>query len=158
MWWIQSGDYDEILVDSHSHTQISFLLPYLVVNVSRSQLLYNSLVNVDIQKDQLISQAVQERLLLAPHLCCHSSKEGDSPSHLIFLTSDLMRQQPFSSEEGPAKSKLCPLPHSSHSTFDLYRRQKCHESMSWQFCSAHVTILGILMKINSIKDWLFVDV
>ncbi|TNM94293.1 hypothetical protein fugu_002469 [Takifugu bimaculatus] len=101
-----------------------------VVNLSRSQLLYNSLVNVDIQKDQFISQAVQERLPLAPHPCCHSNKEGDSPSHLIFLTPHLMRQQPFSSEEGTANSKLCPLPHSSHSAFDLYRRQTCHESLS----------------------------
>lgn len=123
-----------------SNSLPTFLLPYLVVNVSRSQLLYNSLVNVDIQKDQFISQAVQERLLLAPHPCCHSNKEGDSPSHLIFLTPHLMRQQPFSSEEGRANSKLCPLPHSSNSAFDLYRRQTCHESLSWQFCSAHVTI------------------
>lgn len=119
-----------------------FLLPYLVVNISRSQLLYNSLVNVDIQKDQFISQAVQERLLLAP---VTSNKEGDSPSHLIFLTPHLMREQPFPSEEETANSKLCPLPHSSHSAFDLYRRQMCHKSLSWLFCWA-VTISGILMK------------
>lgn len=114
-------------------TLITIFLLSLVVNVSRSQLLYNSLVNVDIQKDELISQAVQERLLLAPPPCCHSNKERDGPSHLIFMTFDLMRQQPFSPEEGTAKSKLCPLPPSSHLAFDLYRHQKCHEAMSWQF-------------------------
>lgn len=116
-------------------TLITALLFSLAVNVSRSQHLYNSLVNMDIQKDEL-SQAVQERLLLAPTSFCHSNKERGGPSHLIFMTSDLMRQQPFSSEEGTAKSKLCPLPPSSRSAFDLYRRQKCHEATSWQVCLA----------------------
>lgn len=139
-----------------SNSLPTFLLPYLVVNVSRSQLLYNSLVNVDIQKDEFISQAVQERLLLAPHPSYHSNKEGDSPSHLIFLTPHLIRQQPFSSEEETENSKLCPLPHSSHSAFDLYRRQRCHESLFWQFSSAHVTIFGILWKtIRLSMCWYF---
>lgn len=125
----------EPLINLIFATLITALLLSLAVNVSRSQLLYNSLVNMDVQKDEL-SQAVQERLLLAPTSSGHSNKERGGPSHLIFMTSDLMRQQPFSSEEGRAKSKLCPLPPSSRSAFDLYRHQKCHEATSWQVCLA----------------------
>lgn len=137
---------------------ITALLLSSAVNVSRSQLLYSSLVNMDVQKDEL-SQAVQERLLLAPTSCCHSNKGRGGPSHLIFMTSDLMRQQPFSSEEGTAKSKLCPQPPSSRSAFDLYRRQKCHEATSWLVCLAPQCFKNkkIMNIINLTRNYLYVN-
>uniref|UniRef100_UPI003AADAC4E protein phosphatase 1 regulatory subunit 35 n=1 Tax=Centroberyx gerrardi TaxID=166262 RepID=UPI003AADAC4E len=93
------------------------------VNVSRSQLLYSSLVSVSVEEDQLISQALQDRLLLAPPPRNHDNKSVDAPSLLLFLTSDLQRQKPLPQEEEPIRSKPRPSPRPAHTTFDLYRRQ-----------------------------------
>nr|XP_046270766.1 protein phosphatase 1 regulatory subunit 35 [Scatophagus argus] len=99
-----------------------------VVNVSRSQLLYTSLVSIDVLDDQLISQVLQDRLLLVPATCCHSNKTADGPSPLLFMTPDLLRQKPLPPEKELANKKLCPLTYLAHSTFDLNRRQRCHEA------------------------------
>ncbi|KAM3857437.1 protein phosphatase 1 regulatory subunit 35 [Diretmus argenteus] len=93
------------------------------VNVSRSQLLYSSLVSVNVEEDQLISQALQDRLLLAPPTRHHDTKSADAPSLLLFMTSDLQRQKPLPPEKEPSSNKACPVPCPAHSTFDLYRRQ-----------------------------------
>ncbi|XP_071403327.1 protein phosphatase 1 regulatory subunit 35 [Centroberyx affinis] len=93
------------------------------VNVSRSQLLYSSLVSVSVEEDQLISQVLQDRLLLAPPPRNHDNKSVDAPSLLLFLTSDLQRQKPLPQEEEPISSKPRPSPRPPHTTFDLHRRQ-----------------------------------
>lgn len=95
-----------------------------VVNVSRSQILFTSLVSVDVQEDQLINQALRDKLLLAPPTRCHSNKASDGPSLLPFMTSDLLRQKPLPKEEDPVNVKVRPSTHHAHSTFDLYRRQR----------------------------------
>lgn len=100
-----------------------------VVNVRRSQLLYTSLVSVDVQEDQLISQVMQDRLLLAPPPQCHGNKLADGPSTLLFMTPDLFRQKPLPPEEEPIENKLRPSTHPAQSTFDLYRqRRRCEAS------------------------------
>ncbi|XP_038133773.1 protein phosphatase 1 regulatory subunit 35 [Cyprinodon tularosa] len=99
------------------------------VNVSRSQILFSSLVSVSVQEDQLLSQVLQDRLMLAPPPpCCHDNKTGEGPSLHFFIDSDLYRQKPLPLEEGPPvmKASLSPCPASS--TFDLYRRQRCWET------------------------------
>ncbi|KAF7201067.1 protein phosphatase 1 regulatory subunit 35 [Nothobranchius furzeri] len=97
-----------------------------VVNVSRSQLLFTSLVSVDVQEDQLISQVLQDRLLLAPPPCCKDTKTTEGPS-LLFMTSDLIHQKPLPLNEEPVCKRL-PVPCPAYSTFDLYSRQKCWEA------------------------------
>ncbi|XP_008297820.1 protein phosphatase 1 regulatory subunit 35 isoform X2 [Stegastes partitus] len=99
-----------------------------VVNVSRSQLLFTSLVSINVQEDQLMSQVLHEKLLLAPRHCCHESKVAKGPSLLFFMTSDLLRQKPLSPEEEPVTGSPCPSSHPASSTFDLYRRQRCWET------------------------------
>ncbi|XP_029985800.1 protein phosphatase 1 regulatory subunit 35-like, partial [Sphaeramia orbicularis] len=97
------------------------------LNVGRSQLLFSSLVSVDVPADQLIDRALQDRLPLAPPPRCRSiRKPTDSPA-LFPNVSDLQRQKPLPPEEqGPAR--LRPLPFSSCSTFDLYSRQRRWEA------------------------------
>ncbi|XP_028311399.1 protein phosphatase 1 regulatory subunit 35 [Gouania willdenowi] len=96
-----------------------------VVNVSRSQPLFTSLVSVDVQEDQLISQVLQERLQVAPPPCC-GAVEG--PSLRSFTTNDLFWQKPLPPDERPADKKLRPLPRPAHVTFDLFRRQRVWEA------------------------------
>uniref|UniRef100_UPI0037E73F6A protein phosphatase 1 regulatory subunit 35 n=1 Tax=Semicossyphus pulcher TaxID=241346 RepID=UPI0037E73F6A len=93
-----------------------------VVNVSRSQVLFNSLVSVNVQEDQLISQLLQDRMLLAPPLY-HDRRAQDGPSLFLFMTSDLLRQRPLPPEEEPIKYTPHPQKHPPCSTFDLYRRR-----------------------------------
>ncbi|XP_074501583.1 protein phosphatase 1 regulatory subunit 35 isoform X2 [Sebastes fasciatus] len=93
------------------------------VNVSRSQHLFTSLVCVDVLEDQLISQVLQQRLLLPP--CHHGNKVANGPSLLFFMTSDHLRQKPLPPEEGPGNYKSFPSPRPAYSTFDLYRRGRC---------------------------------
>ncbi|KAM9345648.1 protein phosphatase 1 regulatory subunit 35 isoform 1-T2 [Symphorus nematophorus] len=95
-----------------------------VVNVSRSQLLFTSLVSVDVREDELISQALRDRLLLAPPPRCPGNKAADGPSLLPFMTPDLLRQKPLPPEEEPINLKARPSTHHAHTTFDLYRRQR----------------------------------
>ncbi|KAM7397892.1 hypothetical protein PAMA_005973 [Pampus argenteus] len=97
------------------------------VNVSRSQLLFTSLVSISVQQDQLISQALQDRLLLAPPPRSHDSKAAEGPSPLFFMTSDLLRQKPLPLEE-TVTTKPRPIPCPAHSTFDLYSRRRCWEA------------------------------
>ncbi|XP_051242979.1 protein phosphatase 1 regulatory subunit 35 isoform X2 [Dicentrarchus labrax] len=99
-----------------------------VVNVSPAQLLFTSLVSVDVQEDQLISQVLQDRLLLALPPRCHGSKAAARPSLLPFMTSDLLRQKPLSPEEEPVNYKLHPSTRHPQWTFDLYRQRRRYEA------------------------------
>lgn len=104
----------------------------VVVNVSPSQFLYTSLVSIDVQEDQFISKVLQERLQLVPALHSPDNKTADGPSHIHFMPSLLIRQNPLPPEEGTCKIKPHPSAHNIQSTFDLFRRQKCCNAMPWQ--------------------------
>ncbi|XP_059215631.1 protein phosphatase 1 regulatory subunit 35 isoform X2 [Centropristis striata] len=94
------------------------------VNVSRSQLLFTSLVSVNVQQDQLISQLLPTRL--TPPLPCHGNQTpSDGPSLLLFMTSDHLRQKSVPLEEEPVNYKPRPSTYPASSTFDLYRRGRC---------------------------------
>lgn len=101
--------------------------PSAVVNVSRSQLLFTSLVSVEVQKDQLISRVLQDRWPPATRPCCQD-KTSDSPSLLPFMSTDMLRQKPLPPEEERVNYKPKPLPRPNLSNFDLYRRQIRWES------------------------------
>lgn len=101
------------------------------VNVSRSQVLFTSLVSVDVQEDQLITQLLQDKLLLAPPSQCRGRRNTKGPSSLFFITSDLLRQKPLSPEEVPFSRKLSTSACPTHATFDLYRRQQSWETTPW---------------------------
>lgn len=103
---------------------------YVVVNVSRSQQLFTSLVSVSVQQDELISQALQERLLLAPSPHCRD-KTAEGPTLLHFMTSDLFRQVPLPPMEDPVGYKLHPSTWPHHATFDLYNRHSRWEAAPW---------------------------
>ncbi|XP_074552797.1 protein phosphatase 1 regulatory subunit 35 isoform X2 [Halichoeres trimaculatus] len=98
------------------------------VNVSRSQLLFTSLVSVDVQEDQLISQALQDRLQLAPQPC-PGNKVEDQPSLSLFMTSDLLRQKPLPLEEEQVNCKPRLQTRPKCSTFDLYKRRTRFEAV-----------------------------
>ncbi|XP_077414422.1 protein phosphatase 1 regulatory subunit 35 isoform X2 [Vanacampus margaritifer] len=98
------------------------------INVSRSQSLFTSLVSVDVPESQLISQAVKDRLVLAPPPRNLDSKTAESPSPSIFLTPDLFRQKPLPVEEELVNRNPKPAPRPAPSTFDLYRRRNRWEA------------------------------
>lgn len=95
----------------------------VVVNVSRSQLQFTKLVSVDVHEDQLISQVLQDRVVLVPTHYCLDNAASDIPSLPLFITSELSRQRPFPTDV-KMKIKANPLTHHMHSTFDLYRQQR----------------------------------
>ncbi|XP_047212991.1 protein phosphatase 1 regulatory subunit 35-like [Girardinichthys multiradiatus] len=100
-----------------------------VVNVSRSQHLFNSLVSVNVQEDELLSQVLQARLMLAPPpSCCYDNNTAEGPTLKFFTPPDLFRQTPIPQEEEPALCKPSPVACTAYSTFDLYRRQRCWEA------------------------------
>ncbi|XP_061568889.1 protein phosphatase 1 regulatory subunit 35 [Cololabis saira] len=101
-----------------------------VVNVSRSQQIFSSLISVRVEEDELLSRVLQDRLLLAPAPGPRGpdARPTDGPSLLLFRPPDLFRQKPLPPDEGPAPLKLQPAPRPAHSTFDLYRRQRCWEA------------------------------
>ncbi|XP_060937395.1 protein phosphatase 1 regulatory subunit 35 isoform X3 [Limanda limanda] len=99
-----------------------------VVNVSRSQPLFTSLVSVNVQKDQLISLLLQDRLATRP--LCHDNTAADGPSRFLFLSSNLLRQKPFPTEEDNVKLKPNLSSRSIHSgSFDLCKRQRQWEAI-----------------------------
>ncbi|KAL3049929.1 hypothetical protein OYC64_012068 [Pagothenia borchgrevinki] len=92
------------------------------VNVSRSQRLFTSLVCVEVQEDQLISQVLPHRVLQSP---CTGNRAAEGPSLHLFMTSDHIRQKPVQQEEPPANYKSRPSTYPASSTFDLYKRGRC---------------------------------
>lgn len=107
---------------------VPLLMSSVEVNVSRSQVLFTSLVSVDVQEDQLITQLLQDKLLLAPPSQCRGRRDIKGPSSLFFITSDLLRQKPLSPEGVPLSRKLSTSACPAHTTFDLYRRQQSWET------------------------------
>ncbi|XP_054623322.1 protein phosphatase 1 regulatory subunit 35 [Dunckerocampus dactyliophorus] len=98
------------------------------INVARSRTLFSSLVSVDVPESELMSRVFKDRLLLGPPPRSREGTSTGSPSHLVFLPSDLFRQKPLPPEEEPFGSESCPAPRAASSTFDLYRRQRRWEA------------------------------
>ncbi|KAK1905594.1 Protein phosphatase 1 regulatory subunit 35 [Dissostichus eleginoides] len=92
------------------------------VNVSRSQRLFTSLVCVEVQEDQLISQVLPHRVLQSP---CTGNRAAEGPSLHLFMTSDHIRQKSVQQEEPPVNYKSRPSTCPASSTFDLYKRGRC---------------------------------
>ncbi|KAM3598285.1 uncharacterized protein V6R79_016163 [Siganus canaliculatus] len=94
-----------------------------VTNIARSQLLFTSLVSVTVQKEQLINRVLPDTEIVPPTPC----KAADGPSHLLFMTSELLRQKPVPAKEETVNAVPFPSAHHSHFTFDLHRRQMRHQ-------------------------------
>ncbi|MBN3318058.1 PPR35 phosphatase, partial [Atractosteus spatula] len=101
------------------------------VNIPRSQQLYRALVSVSVPEDELISEAVKERLLLAPPPRAHGNKESppEGPDLLHFYSpSELLRETPFLPGEGVTLPRPRPVPRPSQATFDLYHKHRQWEA------------------------------
>ncbi|KAF3842449.1 hypothetical protein F7725_024400 [Dissostichus mawsoni] len=92
------------------------------VNVSRSQRLFTSLVCVEVQEDQLISQVLPHRVLQSP---CTGNRAAEGLPFTSFMTSDHIRQKSVQQEEPPVNYKSRPSTCPASSTFDLYKRGRC---------------------------------
>lgn len=98
------------------------------VNIPRGQLLFTSLVSTDVEEEELISQVMQDKLLLALPPRCHDSRDAVAPLLPPFTTPHLLRQKPLPTEEEPPRCRPCPAPRPDHTVFDLYRRHACWEA------------------------------
>ncbi|XP_029364581.1 protein phosphatase 1 regulatory subunit 35 isoform X2 [Echeneis naucrates] len=99
-----------------------------VVNISRSRSLFNSLVSVDVQKDQLIGYVQQDMRPLVMRSHIFNIKAVEGPSLLHVIPSDLLRQKPFSPDEALVSQKSHLSQRLTRPTFDLYRRQSRWEA------------------------------
>ncbi|XP_053716424.1 protein phosphatase 1 regulatory subunit 35 isoform X1 [Synchiropus splendidus] len=94
------------------------------VNITRSKILFNSLVSVQVPEDQLVSRTQQ----LTPSSLHQGEKEKVTPSDLFLKTSDLFRQLPIPQKELSLPEYLNCTPFPALSTFDLHVRQRRWES------------------------------
>ncbi|KAL0985238.1 hypothetical protein UPYG_G00154460 [Umbra pygmaea] len=92
------------------------------VNVPPSQHLYRSLVSVNVEKEELISQALRDRLLLVPPSSNQGIKKEDGPDLQVFFRGDLLRENPLLPGEDITMPLPQPIPRPAHTTFDLYHR------------------------------------
>ncbi|XP_018588737.1 protein phosphatase 1 regulatory subunit 35 [Scleropages formosus] len=101
------------------------------VNIPRSQQLYQELISISVSEDQLISQALHDRLVLVPPSCSHGNKEppAEGPNLLAFYSpGELLRETPFLPGDELKLPRPHPVPHPSQATFDLYHRQRQWEA------------------------------
>ncbi|XP_010892711.1 protein phosphatase 1 regulatory subunit 35 isoform X2 [Esox lucius] len=98
------------------------------VNVPPSQQLYRALVSVNVEEEELINQALRDRLLLVPPTCSHGNKKDDGPDLQVFFRGDILREKPLLPGEDLTMPLPQPIPRPAHTTFDLYHRQKCWEA------------------------------
>ncbi|XP_041708169.2 protein phosphatase 1 regulatory subunit 35-like [Coregonus clupeaformis] len=98
------------------------------VNVPPSQHLYRALVSVNVEEEELISQALRDRLQLVPPTCSHGNKKEDGPDLQVFFRGDLLREKPLLPGEEMTMPRPKPIPRPAHTTFDLYHRQTCWEA------------------------------
>ena len=130
LWVFNSSQYTIFISQKLCFSSLSFsVCVSVVVNISRSQILFTSLVSVNVEKAQLMDQVLLDKSVLATHPHCDYKKAAGGPSSLLFISSNLLRQKPLPPEEEPSINKLCPSPRPAHLTFDLYRRQRKWEVM-----------------------------
>ncbi|KAM9405045.1 LOW QUALITY PROTEIN: protein phosphatase 1 regulatory subunit 35 [Salvelinus alpinus] len=98
------------------------------VNVPPSQHLYRALVSVNVEEEELISQALRDRLQLVSPTCSHGNKKEDSPDLQVFFRRDLLREKPLLPREEITIQRPQPIPRPADTTFDLYHRHTCWEA------------------------------
>ncbi|XP_016333463.1 protein phosphatase 1 regulatory subunit 35 isoform X2 [Sinocyclocheilus anshuiensis] len=99
------------------------------LNVPRSQLLYRALVSVSLSREQLISQALQDRPALAPPTATLTNKPLEAPDLLQFYSPDkMLRETPLLPGDRIPLPRPQPVPRPAHTTFHLHHRHKLWES------------------------------
>ncbi|XP_038832985.1 protein phosphatase 1 regulatory subunit 35-like [Salvelinus namaycush] len=98
------------------------------VNVPPSQHLYRALVSVNVEEEELFSQALRDRLQLVSPTCSHGNKKEDSPDLQVFFRGDLLREKPLLPGEEITIPRPQPIPRPADTTFDLYHRHTCWEA------------------------------
>lgn len=103
------------------------------LNFSRSQHLYRALVSVSLSRDQLISQALQDRPALAPPTASQTNKFSspppEGPDILQFYSPDkMLRETPLLPGDRISLPRPRPVPRPAHTTFYLHRLHKLWES------------------------------
>ncbi|XP_048035355.1 protein phosphatase 1 regulatory subunit 35 [Megalobrama amblycephala] len=103
------------------------------LNFPRSQHLYRALVSVSLSRDQLISQALQDRPALAPPTASQTNKFPspplEAPDLLPFYSPDkLLRETPLLPGDHIPLPRPRPAPRPAHTTFHLHHLHKLWES------------------------------
>ncbi|XP_050961036.1 protein phosphatase 1 regulatory subunit 35 isoform X2 [Labeo rohita] len=103
------------------------------LNFPRSQHLYRALVSVSLSRDQLISQALQDRPALTPPTAGQTNKFPsqplEAPDLLPFYSPDkLLRETPLLPGDSIPLPRPRPVPRPAHTTFHLHHRHKLWES------------------------------
>ncbi|KAK7129455.1 hypothetical protein R3I94_017611 [Phoxinus phoxinus] len=103
------------------------------LNFPRSQHLYRALVSVSLSRDQLISQALQDRPALAPPTTSLTNKFPspplEAPDLLQFFSPDTMlRETPLLPGNNIPWPRPLPAPRPAHTTFHLHHLHKLWES------------------------------
>ncbi|XP_043088544.1 protein phosphatase 1 regulatory subunit 35 [Puntigrus tetrazona] len=101
------------------------------LNFPRSQHLYRALVSVSLSRDQLISQALQDRPALAPPTATLTNKSQplEAPDLLRFYSPEkMLRETPLLPGDRIPLPRPRPAPRPSHTTFHLHHRHKLWES------------------------------
>ncbi|KAL4631434.1 protein phosphatase 1 regulatory subunit 35 [Arapaima gigas] len=116
---------------THTRNHITVRATEGVLNIPRSQQLYQALISVSVSEDQLVSQALHDRLMLVPTSCSHGNKEPppEGPNLLAFYSPvELLRETPFLPGDELKLPQLRPVPRPSQATFDLYHKQRQWEA------------------------------
>ncbi|CAM4674589.1 unnamed protein product [Leuciscus chuanchicus] len=103
------------------------------LNFPRSQHLYRALVSVSLSRDQLISQALQDRPALAPPTSSLTNKFPsqplEAPDLLQFFSPDkMLRETPLLPGNNIPLPRPLPAPRPAHTTFHLHHLHKLWES------------------------------
>ncbi|KAG1932393.1 protein phosphatase 1 regulatory subunit 35 [Pimephales promelas] len=103
------------------------------LNFPRSQHLYRALVSVSLSRDQLISQALQDRPALAPPTTNQTNKFPcpplEAPDVLQFFSADkMLRETPLLPGNNIPLPRPLPAPRPAHTTFHLHHLHKVWES------------------------------
>ncbi|XP_059403054.1 protein phosphatase 1 regulatory subunit 35 [Carassius carassius] len=103
------------------------------LNFPRSQHLYRALVSVSLSRDQLISQALQDRPALAPPTATltnkFTSQPLEAPDLLHFFSPDkMLRETPLLPGDRIPMPRPRPAPRPAHTTFHLHHQHKLWES------------------------------
>lgn len=103
------------------------------LNFPRSQHLYRALVSVSLSRDQLISQALQDRPALAPPTASLTNKFPspplEAPDLLQFFSADkMLRETPLLPGNNIPLPRPLPAPRPAHTTFHLHHLHKLWES------------------------------
>ncbi|XP_073679888.1 protein phosphatase 1 regulatory subunit 35 [Garra rufa] len=103
------------------------------LNFPRSQHLYRALVSVSLSRDQLISQALQDRPAMAPPTVSQTNKFSSQPLEApdlqpFYSPDKMLRETPLLPGDRIPLPRPRPVPRPAHTTFHLHHRHKLWES------------------------------